>query len=151
MKLFRPTPISVAVIVALGLGTAAPAAATPAFVPKAPSISSPVVEVHDRRFQYRGDFGGYGRHPGREVTPDWRGHRGYHHARPGYRYHDGWWFPPAAFALGAIISGGMAPPVFSGGSRHVDWCYDRYRSYRHWDNTFQPYYGSRRQCISPFS
>ncbi|PBC03276.1 BA14K family protein [Mesorhizobium sp. WSM3860] len=33
---------------------------------------------------------------------------------------------------------------------HVQWCYDRYRSYRAWDNTFQPYNGPRRQCISPY-
>jgi len=33
---------------------------------------------------------------------------------------------------------------------HVQWCYDRYRSYRAWDNTFQPNYGPRRQCISPY-
>ncbi|TIR42250.1 MAG: BA14K family protein, partial [Mesorhizobium sp.] len=31
------------------------------------------------------------------------------------------------------------------------WCYDRYRSYRAWDNTFQPYGGPRQQCWSPFS
>jgi hypothetical protein len=31
----------------------------------------------------------------------------------------------------------------------VDWCYSRYRSYRAYDNTFQPYYGPRRQCIGP--
>jgi hypothetical protein len=35
-------------------------------------------------------------------------------------------------------------------SRHVDWCYSRYRTYRHWDNTFQPYHGPRKQCISPY-
>lgn len=35
-------------------------------------------------------------------------------------------------------------------SLHVEWCYDRYRSYRHWDNTFQPYHGPRRQCYSPY-
>jgi len=33
---------------------------------------------------------------------------------------------------------------------HVRWCYNRYRSYRAWDNTFQPNYGPRRQCISPY-
>ena len=38
----------------------------------------------------------------------------------------------------------------SAGSLHVRWCYDRYRSYRHWDNTFQPYHGPRRQCVSPY-
>jgi hypothetical protein len=36
-------------------------------------------------------------------------------------------------------------------SAHVRWCYDRYRSYRAWDNTFQPYGGPRRQCWSPYS
>ena len=36
-------------------------------------------------------------------------------------------------------------------SAHVQWCYDRYRSYRSWDNTFQPYNGPRQQCWSPYS
>jgi hypothetical protein len=35
-------------------------------------------------------------------------------------------------------------------SAHVRWCYDRYRSYRAWDNTYQPYNGPRRQCYSPY-
>ncbi|MBZ9675952.1 BA14K family protein [Mesorhizobium sp. ES1-1] len=34
---------------------------------------------------------------------------------------------------------------------HVQWCYDRYRSYRAYDNTFQPYNGPRQQCWSPYS
>lgn len=33
---------------------------------------------------------------------------------------------------------------------HVHWCYNRYRSYRVWDNTFQPYHGPRRACRSPY-
>jgi hypothetical protein len=33
---------------------------------------------------------------------------------------------------------------------HVAWCYSRYRSYRDWDNTFQPYNGPRRECRSPY-
>jgi BA14K-like protein len=36
------------------------------------------------------------------------------------------------------------------GNGHVRWCYSRYRSYRAWDNTYQPYYGPRRQCYSPY-
>ena len=36
-------------------------------------------------------------------------------------------------------------------SAHVRWCYNRYRSYRAWDNTFQPYGGPRQQCWSPYS
>jgi hypothetical protein len=44
------------------------------------------------------------------------------------------------------------PRVYRGNVRsaHVEWCYARYRSYRAWDNTFQPYNGPRRQCISPY-
>lgn len=33
---------------------------------------------------------------------------------------------------------------------HVRWCYNRYRSYRAYDNSFQPNYGPRRQCYSPY-
>lgn len=33
---------------------------------------------------------------------------------------------------------------------HVNWCFSRYRSYRTVDNTFQPYHGPRKQCISPY-
>ena len=36
------------------------------------------------------------------------------------------------------------------GNSHEAWCYNRYRSYRAYDNTFQPYYGPRRQCWSPY-
>lgn len=35
-------------------------------------------------------------------------------------------------------------------SDHVRWCFNRYRSYRAADNSFQPYDGPRRQCISPY-
>lgn len=34
---------------------------------------------------------------------------------------------------------------------HVAWCYDRWRSYRAWDNSYQPEHGRRRQCWSPYS
>lgn len=86
----------------------------------------------------------------------YRGHRGYRDYRPGYRRHGGYWFPPAAFITGAIIGGAIASQpaprtrVRDYGSAHVDWCYDRYRSYRASDNTFQPYNGPRRQCRSPY-
>lgn len=36
------------------------------------------------------------------------------------------------------------------GVAHENWCFDRYRSYRSADNSFQPYGGgSRRSCSSP--
>lgn len=85
----------------------------------------------------------------------WGNYRGYRHHRHGYRQYRGFWFPPAAFATGAIVGGIIANsgPSYSGGlpSAHYRWCDDRYRSYRAWDNTFQPYNGPRRQCYSPYS
>lgn len=84
------------------------------------------------------------------------GHRGYRDYRPGYRRHNGYWFPLAAFATGAIIGGALSQPsrpaVRNGGvnPRHVSWCSNRYRSYRSYDNTFQPYNGPRQQCYSPY-
>ncbi|MEQ1405465.1 BA14K family protein [Neorhizobium sp. Rsf11] len=60
-------------------------------------------------------------------------------------------------ALGAIIGGALAQPRYApprryyrGASAHTRWCYARYRSYRAYDNTFQPYHGPRRRCISPY-
>ncbi|MEY9559469.1 BA14K family protein [Sinorhizobium fredii] len=40
--------------------------------------------------------------------------------------------------------------AYYGGNAHTRWCYGRYRSYRAYDNTFQPYYGPRRACVSPY-
>ncbi|MER2536914.1 MAG: BA14K family protein [Rhizobiaceae bacterium] len=93
-----------------------------------------------RHFQHRGDYAWY------------KGHRGYRNYRPGYREYNGFWFPAAAFVAGAIISGAIAnQPRAAYGNSHVQWCYDRYRSYRASDNTFQPYNGPRQQCYSPYS
>ncbi len=44
-----------------------------------------------------------------------------------------------------------APEYRSAGDAHVAWCYSRYRSYREWDNSFQPYNGPRRPCYSPYN
>jgi hypothetical protein len=34
---------------------------------------------------------------------------------------------------------------------HVEWCADRYRSYRPDDDSYTSYYGEQRPCISPYS
>ncbi|WP_428832866.1 BA14K family protein [Pseudaminobacter soli (ex Li et al. 2025)] len=75
----------------------------------------------------------------------WHGYRGFRTARPGFRFYNGWWFPAAAFAGGAI-----AGPTFYMSNPHAQWCANRFRSYRPADNTFQPFNGPRRQCVSPF-
>lgn len=85
----------------------------------------------------------------------YNGHRGVVVARPGYRYYRGYWFPGAAFAAGMAVGTAVAtpPPVHyrRPAATHVAWCYETYRSYRAWDNSYQPYGGPRRQCWSPYS
>ncbi len=78
----------------------------------------------------------------------YNGHRGYRDRRPGYRQHNGMWFPLAAFATGAIIGGAVSQGRPSYGSSHQQECASRYRSYRAYDNTYQPNYGPRRQCVT---
>jgi hypothetical protein len=88
----------------------------------------------------------------------WNGHRGYRDYHSGYRRHsDGWWYPLAAFGVGAAIIGGMAaqqaPRAQLGAAlpaSHVRWCQGRYRSYDGYSNTFQPYNGPRQPCVSPY-
>lgn len=86
----------------------------------------------------------------------WNGHRGSRTYRSGWRRHsDGWWYPLAAFTAGAIIGGAVtqprpASPAWRHNDAHLRWCHDRFRSFRASDNTFQPYNGPRRQCISPY-
>lgn len=106
--------------------------------------------------------------PLRDERGIWRGYHGIREPQSDYRRHaDGWWCPLATFAAGAILGETIAgrneppplrpaealppPPVDAIGydPRHYDWG-DRYQSYRTYDNTFQPYEGSRRQCRSPF-
>ena len=86
----------------------------------------------------------------------WGSHRGYRVYRPGYYQYGGWWFPPAAFAVGAILGGAIAgqtygAPVVGLSAAHYQWCAQRFISYRASDNSFQPYHGPRQQCISPYS
>jgi hypothetical protein len=150
MKLSLSSSASIAVAMSLAFSTAAPAAAAPVFVPQTPVVSAEAIQVQARRdrhwrdqrrdrFERRGD---------RYYL---NGYRGYREPRRGYRHHRGWWFPPAAFALGAIIGGALAQQTVRPlGNAHIQWCYNRYRSYRASDNTFQPYQGPRRPCISPY-
>jgi hypothetical protein len=85
----------------------------------------------------------------------YNGHRGYRYRRDGYREYNGYWFPLAAFAAGAVIAGAMVappPPVVAvAPNPHVDWCARTYRSYNPYDNTFQPFRGPRQYCVSPWS
>ncbi|PBB87055.1 MULTISPECIES: BA14K family protein [unclassified Mesorhizobium] len=128
-----------------------PVSAQPAYVPQIQGMSSDVQTVQYQDWRRHRTFN-------RNVVRNngvvyWNGHRGYREYRRGYRRHGDYWFPLAAFATGALITGAIINSqnrVYRGGDAHVQWCYDRYRSYRAWDNTFQPYNGPRQQCISPY-
>jgi hypothetical protein len=153
-------------LVALGLVTGLPLAASaspagigqmPSHVPQAaqnviPAQSHfcpPGSRCSVRRDGWRGDGWRHNNWRGDRWRDDWRWRHRPHrrHFRsgiylnfgiPAYRYYEPRYVQPRRVYRG-------------GGSAHVQWCYDRYRSYRAWDNTFQPYNGPRRQCWSPYS
>jgi hypothetical protein len=113
---------------------------------------------YERRFDRRIDRRIERRIDRYERARYWNGHRGYRDRRAGYRYHNGYWYPLAAFAAGAIIGGAIAQPrpapvaprAAGLNPQHYQWCQARYRSYDSYSNTFQPYNGPRQQCLSPY-
>lgn len=125
-----------------------PASAMPVSPMPVPAVSSSAGQVTEVQWRHRDDRRHY-RHDRRHYREGYyNGHRGYRERRRGYRYHNGYWFPLAAFATGAIIGGAIANS--GGGSRHVQWCADRYRTYRASDNTYVSSPGVRRSCNSPY-
>ncbi|MGH6859955.1 MAG: BA14K family protein [Phyllobacterium sp.] len=136
-----------ALSLAVGFTSVIPVSAAP-LVPRQIEVKSNVEQIQHRRDRRIG----VDRH---DRRGHWKGYRGYRHGRHGYRRHnDGWWYPLAAFGAGAIIGGAIANQPSRAaparGNSHVQWCYDKYRSYRASDNTYQPYNGPRQQCYSPY-
>ena len=172
MKKFLSALCATALTASIAVAGALPANSAPIYVPKAPTVEhSDVVKVQDFRWKRRGGRDGARFGNRRNFNNNWdgsrrnwdgprridrragwyNGYRGYPYKRYGYRYHDGFWFPAGAFITGAIVGGAIANSNSyyrgGGGSAHVEWCYDRYRSYRAYDNTFQPYNGPRLSAI----
>jgi hypothetical protein len=159
MKKLMSGLLATTLAASFAFATIAPVNAAPVFVPNTQAAQSDVQTVQyqpwrkmgrhynraDRRFDRQADASFYRR----GGTGYYNGHRGYHEYRRGYREYNGFWFPAAAFIAGALITGAINNAPRAGGS-HVSWCYDRYRSYRAYDNTFQPYNGARQQCYSPY-
>ncbi|MCV9997846.1 BA14K family protein [Pararhizobium sp. YC-54] len=134
-----------------------------------PSIERPKLQISDVQQveSYRSSWG-IGRYGGnrryirrhyrdRSYYSHRRHYRDYGHRRYYRDYDDNFGAALGGLAAGAIIGGLLAQPRYYGGQRyyrssgsHADWCYARYRSYRAYDNTYQPYYGRRRQCVSPY-
>lgn len=105
-----------------------------------------VIKVRDHRRRY--DHRRYDR------RPDYRRH----YRRPGPRHavpRSGFFLEFGARPIYRPAPVYTRPPVYrtprySMSRAHVNWCASRYRSYRAYDNTFQPYNGPRRQCVSPY-
>ena len=146
MKLLIPIIAAAALAITATGASLAPANAASSFSVQIGSGNSGYDD--HRGFERRGDYGYY------------NGHRGSHTQRPGYRQYNGYWFPPAAFAFGAIAGAIIGSQINSNNdngnydgdalpARHVAWCEDHYRSYRLSDNSFQPFNGSRQVCVSP--
>jgi BA14K-like protein len=117
------------------IGTTSTVAQSAPFQPAGPTPQIVLAKYNGDDFRRHGDAAYY------------HGHKGYRHKRDGYRYYNGFWFPLAAFGLGALIGSTVSR---SNTNAHIEWCYDHYRSYRAYDNTYQPYNGPRRQCYSPY-
>ena len=138
MKKFAYSLFAACLSLSLGLSAASGTAnaAQPSLM-ATPSAQTSAPNVHQvQYYDYRGD-----RRYWREHRRHWR--HDYPRYRPHYRYDRRYWGPPPAYRY-------RAAPVYRGGNPHVRWCYNRYRSYRAYDNTFQPNYGPRRQCYSPY-
>lgn len=87
-----------------------------------------------------------------------------YHLRPPYFLPGLGWYTPSNFDDRSLYFGyHFHPPgepltpltqrrarVVRVSSAHVEWCLERYASYRVSDNSFQPYHGARRQCRSPY-
>ncbi|MBP1851913.1 BA14K family protein [Rhizobium halophytocola] len=107
-----------------------------------PAISAPQAQSQNvEQVQYRY----YRRHHGRH-------HRQYRHYRHYHRHHhSNAGAIIGGLAAGAIIGGVLATPRRSYGGSHVQWCSNRYRTYRASDNTYVPRVGVRAYCNSPYN
>ncbi|MGO6818683.1 BA14K family protein [Rhizobium leguminosarum] len=154
-------------IIALSITTAfsgMPASAGPAFVPSPVQSAQPAPQNTDARIVTVG-CNNFTNCPG-QFSNNRRWIRNRHHYRDRnddrygrydrydrydrrYRRHDNTGAIIGGLAAGALLGGIIASQprtrAYSSGS-HAEYCYSRYRSYRAYDNTYQPNYGPRRQC-----
>lgn len=81
-----------------------------------------------------------------------RGYRGYVHPRKGYVFYHGYYFPHHVVRPRLVYPKVIHPvPAVRLSAAHVRWCYARYKTYRHHDNTYAYKVGKRTYCRSPYS
>lgn len=167
------------IAIGLAAATCVPAAAVPSgylepsLLAEAGSSSPEIIQIrdHSRRWiRKRKHWSGSGDWSDRKWSHhgDWSGKRRWSGRHRSYRHRDDWW---PGFGTGLIFSLGLPlyryrDPYWYGDpylyaprrvyrtyalpAAHVRWCHMRWRSYREWDNSYQPYHGPRRQCRSPY-
>jgi BA14K-like protein len=118
-----------------------------------PSISVPAPKLNNvEEVQYR-----HHRKLRRHHHRSFRHHRHHqrHYGHYGRRHHNrsNAGAILGGLAAGAIIGGVIAnqPRRSYSGSSHQQWCANRYRTYRAYDNTYVPRVGHRAYCVSPYS
>lgn len=127
--------------------------ATAATLPS-PAISSPGDTAVIEKVQRKGKR--YVRRGDRVRRYDRRRHGPrYSYRRPGFQYHYGGYYYSSPWWIGPSIGFGITVPgvtlgLGGGGSAHVDWCLNRYRSYDPASDTFLGYDGYRHRCNSPY-
>lgn len=146
---------ALAAAVCLGLGSGAmgsPAAALNAASATADSAQKPTIQLvqgeNDRRhwsrdgerWRNRGDY---------RDRRDWRGRRDWRDDdRWRYRRH---YRPRPTIEFHVAPAPRYRPrPGYRLSAAHYRWCEARWRSYRAYDNSYQPYNGPRRECVSPY-
>lgn len=87
------TIISALCVAALSVGTMAAA--------MAPAQAAPYSQQQKWKFQKKGNYAYL------------NGHRGDRHRHAGWRYYNGYWFPPAAFVIGGLIFGGIIGSIIA--------------------------------------
>jgi hypothetical protein len=134
------TAAALAVSVGLGMGV----------VPSFADASTGMPTYNSHNYRHGGHH--YRSHRNWRHDRSWRHRHHRHHHRYYRRHYDNGAGIVGGLITGAIIGGIAANAMGNrgGGNAHVRWCYDHYRSYRASDNTYQPYHGPRRQCVSPY-
>jgi hypothetical protein len=145
-----------------GLAGSTFAGPMPQLAPSVPSsmAASDIIPIRDgwAGGNSRADYWRHNRHNRHWNGNRWRHHnthRRYYNDRRwrGHRRHyggSGFYLGLGGLAIGPAIRYYEPRRVYRGSNAHVRWCYNRYRSYRASDNTFQPYHGPRQQCYSPY-
>ncbi|WP_011580836.1 MULTISPECIES: BA14K family protein [Chelativorans] len=153
------TALAICALAGLGLGATGTATQASALSAGASSGTMPVlaeksnlVEIQHRDRRWDNRRWDNRRHWRRDRDRDrhWRRPRSgiyFEFGTGGFRYGPPAYVHPPYYAPPRYV----APrPTYGLSAAHVNWCYARYRSYRASDNTFQPYNGPRRVCVSPY-